>query len=45
MTRLRDRPQRGDGGSAQRAFVAVPEVDLRSAVRRGLVRLAEAFLA
>jgi uncharacterized protein YjiS (DUF1127 family) len=33
-----------DGGSAHRAFVALPEVDLRSAVRRGLIRIVEACL-
>jgi uncharacterized protein YjiS (DUF1127 family) len=33
-----------DGGSAHGAFVRLPEVDLRSAVRRGLIRIAEAFL-
>jgi uncharacterized protein YjiS (DUF1127 family) len=35
----------GGGGAAPRMFVASPEVGLRSAVRRGLVRIAEAFLA
>jgi uncharacterized protein YjiS (DUF1127 family) len=34
-----------DGASARRWFVAQPEVDLRSAVRRGLIKIAEAFLA
>jgi uncharacterized protein YjiS (DUF1127 family) len=34
-----------EGGAAPRGFVAVPEVDLRSAVRRSLIRVAEAFLA
>jgi uncharacterized protein YjiS (DUF1127 family) len=34
-----------DGGAAHRAIVPTPEVDLRSAVRRGLIRVAEAFLA
>jgi uncharacterized protein YjiS (DUF1127 family) len=34
-----------EDGAANRAFVAVPEVDLRSAVRRSLIRVAEAFLA
>ena len=35
----------GGGGAASRTFDARPEVGLRSAVRRGLTRVAEAFLA
>jgi uncharacterized protein YjiS (DUF1127 family) len=36
---------KGHGAATHRSFVAQPEVDLRSAVRRGLIKIGEALLA